>query len=135
MWWPFSRRKSGDSTRAPCEATVAARKLNSNCRNIETSLKACLKANSKHPERCEGIRWQLQHCRANVLCPDLATVYDQCVLMEVNRAIRTHDSVNQNACSKVMDEIERCLAKRANRKRLEAAASSSNRGLKTERKN
>jgi len=46
--------------------------------------------------------------------------------MEVNRAVRLHDSVNQNACAKVMDEMTRCLASRANRKHLEAAASSSN---------
>ena len=126
--WPFTRRKIGDnSSHAPCEATVVARKLRSNCRNVESSLNACLKANSTHPERCEGIKWQLRHCQANVLCPDLAKLYDHCQIMEVNRAVRLHDSVNQHACAKVMDEMTRCLASRANRKHLEAASSSSNR--------
>ena len=122
MWWPFTRRRKGDDPRAPCEDTVISRKLKSNCKNVASSLNACLKANRNHPERCEGLRSQLLHCQANVLCPDLAKVYDQCVLIEVNRAVRTHDAVDQNACANVMDKIERCLASRKNRKHLDSVA-------------
>ena len=115
--WPFTRRRT-DDTHAVCEDTVIARKLKSNCKNIESSLNSCLKANRTHPERCQGLRSQLVHCQANVLCPEVAKLYDQCMLIEVNRAVRTHDSVDQNACSNVLDKMERCLSSPKNRKHL-----------------
>ena len=118
--WPFTRRKHQDKNdTAPCEATVIARKLKSNCSRVETSLKSCLRANRQHPERCDGLRQQLHHAQAGVLCPELAKMYEHCMMMEVNRASRTHDAVDTYACANVMNEIERCLSSSKNRKYIE----------------
>ena len=110
--------KGKEDDTAPCEETVIARRLKSSCRNVESSYNACLKANKNHPERCNGLREQLRHAQAGVLCPDLAKVYDHCMLIEVNRATRTHDSVNTYACADVMDKIERCLSSARNSRYL-----------------
>jgi len=143
MAWGWLTRPRGqaDDDRAPCEETVIARKLKSNCRNVESSYKACLLANKSHPERCDGLREQLRHAQAGVLCPDLAKVYDHCMLIEVNRASRTHDEVNRYACADVMDKIERCLGSGKNRRYIadaerkrEEGARGGGRGKRPEKK-